>query len=192
MTKGLNQIILVGGNMKVISGIYKGKKIELPNKEITRPTMDRVKESLFATINNYLKDSVVLDLFGGSGALSFEALSNGAKYAYIVDNNSEVIKVINKNINNLNLECKVKLIKEDALKWLKKANIKVDIIFLDPPYDKDLLEKSLEIIRNTNILNNNGMIICEHEHIINCLDFNIIKQKKYGQKYITILNKNVD
>lgn len=175
--------------MRIISGIYKGKKIEIPNKDITRPTMDRIKESLFATINEYLKDATILDLFGGSGALSFEALSNGAAYAYIVENNSESIKIISKNINNFGIECKVKLIKNDAIKWLKKANIKVDIIFLDPPYNNELLEKSLEIIKNINILNKNGIIICEHKNNINFLNFNIIKQKKYGQKYITILNK---
>lgn len=178
--------------MKVISGIYKGKKIEIPNKDITRPTMDRVKESLFATINKYLKEAVILDLFGGSGALSFEALSNGASYAYIVENSSESVKVISKNINNLGIECKVKLIKDDAIKWLKRANIKVDIIFLDPPYNNDLLKKSLEIIKNIDILNENGIVVCEHEKIISFINFNIIKQKKYGQKYITILNKYVD
>ena len=90
--------------MKVISGKYKGRKIEGFDIEGTRPTMDRVKESLFATIQNYIKESVVLDLFSGSGNLGIEALSEGASYAYLVDKNIKCIKTINKNINNMGIE----------------------------------------------------------------------------------------
>ncbi len=181
--------------MKIISGIYKGKNIELPNKDVTRPTMNRVKESLFATINKYLNGAVVLDLFGGSGALAFEALSNGASYAYIVDNNRVAISIINKNIINLNIQNKVDLIKGDALSQLNKfdkMNIKFDIIFLDPPYSEKLLDKCLEIIYNSDILNKQGIIVCEHDKEINSKTYSIIKDKKYGNKYITILNKNID
>ncbi|HOZ53961.1 MAG TPA: 16S rRNA (guanine(966)-N(2))-methyltransferase RsmD [Bacilli bacterium] len=179
--------------MKIISGIYKGKNIELPDKSITRPTMNRIKESLFATINDYLKNAVVLDLFGGSGALAFEALSNGAAYAYIVDNTT--INIIKKNIISLKVGNKCKLIKSDALLQLKifeKENIKFDIIFLDPPYSETLLDKCLELISDINVLTKNGIIICEHNIKINNSNYSVIKEKKYGQKYITILNKNVD
>ena len=96
--------------MKVISGILKGRNIKGYDIEGTRPTMDRVKESLFAMIQDDIRDSVVLDLFAGSGSLGIEAISNGAEYSYFVDNNIEVIKVTEENRKNIhklwNLEVK--------------------------------------------------------------------------------------
>ena len=87
-----------GDIMRVISGKYKGKNFEGFNINGTRPTMDRVKESLFGTIQNYLKDSIALDLFAGSGSLGIEALSNGAKTCYFVDNGREIKKILQKNL----------------------------------------------------------------------------------------------
>ena len=90
--------------MKIISGKYKGRNIEGFDIDGTRPTMDRVKESLFATIQNKIKDSICLDLFAGSDNLGFEALSEGAKEAYLVDHNFKAIKTIEKNINTIKIE----------------------------------------------------------------------------------------
>ena len=90
--------------MKIISGIYKGRKIEGFDIDGTRPTMDRVKESLFAMIQNNIQDSIVLDLFSGSGNLGIEALSNGAKYAYLVDKNFKAVNTIKKNISTIGVE----------------------------------------------------------------------------------------
>ena len=87
--------------MRVISGKYKGKTLMGFNIDGTRPTMDRIKESLFGIIQNKIKDSIVLDLFAGSGSLGIEALSNGAKECYFVDNNIEPINVLNKNIKDM-------------------------------------------------------------------------------------------
>ena len=89
--------------MKIISGSLKGRTIEGYNIEGTRPTMDRVKESLFGMIQDYIKESTVLDLFAGSGNLGIEAISNGANICYFIDNNKEVIQVLNKNITTLNI-----------------------------------------------------------------------------------------
>ena len=86
--------------MKIISGKYKGRKLDGFDIDGTRPTMDRVKESLFGTIQNYLDNSIVLDLFSGSGNLGIEALSEGASKAYLVDNNKKAIEIIKKNITN--------------------------------------------------------------------------------------------
>lgn len=177
--------------MKVISGKYKGRKIEGFDIEGTRPTMDRVKESLFATIQNYVKESVVLDLFSGSGNLGIEALSEGASYAYLVDKNIKCIKTINKNINNIGIE-NVKVLNVDYKLALKQINKKLDLIFLDPPYKTSLIEDSLKLIDEYDLLSDDGLIVCESDDvdkIIYSNKYESIKEKRYGDKYIVLLKK---
>lgn len=177
--------------MKVISGKYKGRKIEGFDIEGTRPTMDRVKESLFATIQNYIKESVVLDLFSGSGNLGIEALSEGANYAYLVDKNIKCIKTINKNINNMGIE-NVKVLNMDYKLALKQINKKLDLIFLDPPYKTSLIEDSLKLIDEYDLLSDDGLIVCESDDvdkIIYSNKYTAIKEKRYGDKYIVLLKK---
>ena len=178
--------------MKVISGTLKGRKIEGYNLDGTRPTMDRVKESLFGMIQDNIKDSVVLDLFAGSGGLGIEAISNGAKSCYFIDHNNEVIKVLNKNIVNLNIKDKSKVILSDWKKFLNdsaKNNLKFDLIFVDPPYDYDVYEKILDKVSTLNLLNDNGLIILEHANLNLKETYNNLtlhKSKKYGTKSVNI------
>ena len=177
--------------MRVISGKYKGKNIIGFDIDGTRPTMDRVKESLFASIQNKLKNSIVLDLFAGSGSLAIESLSNGSSKAYLVEKNNKLIDIIKKNISNIDEE--VILINNDykeALEYFKSKNIKFDIIFLDPPYKLNLIQDSLNKIINYNLLKDDGIIICEYENEVFNINLNIIKEKKYGSKNIRIY-KNV-
>ena len=182
--------------MKVISGILKGRNIEGYNIDGTRPTMDRVKESLFATIQNNLKDSIVLDLFAGSGNLGIEAISNGAKLCYFIDNNKEVIKVLNKNISNLNIKSNSKVILSDWKKSLNEfanQNLKFDLIFVDPPYDYNVYEKILDKVSNLNLLNENGLIILEYSNLKFKEKYNnltLYKEKKYGNKSVNIYKIN--
>ena len=182
--------------MKVISGILKGRNINGYNIDGTRPTMDRVKESLSAMINDYIKDSIVLDLFAGSGNLGIEAISNGAKLCYFIDNNKEVIKVLNKNITNLNITNSSKILLSDWKKFLNEAsnkNIKFDIIFVDPPYDYNVYEKILEKVSTLNLLNPNGIIILEHSNLKLKDTYNnltLYKSKKYGNKSVNIYKNN--
>ena len=103
--------------MKIISGLYRGRNIEGYDLDGTRPTMERVKESLFATIQNYIPESTVLDLFSGSGNLGIEALSQGAKKAYLVDYNIKAFKTIKKNIETINIT-NVEVLNFDYLKQL--------------------------------------------------------------------------
>lgn len=177
--------------MRVISGKYKGKLLTGFDIMGTRPTMDRVKESLFGSIQDYLKNSTTLDLFAGSGSLGIETLSNGSNTCYFVDNNYKLIEIIKKNTNNIN-ENVIILKKDyiDALNYFKNNNIKFDIIFLDPPYKLNLINKSIELIEKYNLLNNNGIIVCEYETEIFTSNYEIIKEKKYGSKSIRIY-KNV-
>ena len=121
--------------MKVISGIYKGRTIKGYDMDGTRPTMDRVKESLFATIQDEIKDSVVLDLFSGTGSLAIESLSQGAKIAYAIDKSKEAIKTINENIKTIGVNnCKAIMSDyKSAIISFKNQQLKFDIVFLDPP-----------------------------------------------------------
>ena len=147
--------------MRVISGKYKGKNIEGFNINGTRPTMDRVKESLFGTIQNYVRESVALDLFAGSGSLGIEALSNGAKRCYFVDNGYEIKKILKRNLTGIEGSVFIDSDYQKALTDFKNKDIQFDIIFLDPPYFEHLINNSIKLIKEYNLLAPNGIIICE-------------------------------
>lgn len=180
--------------MKIISGKYKGRILEGFDLVGTRPTMDRVKESLFGMIQNYIDDSIVLDLFSGSGNLSIEALSEGAKYAYSVDSNYKAIKTIKKNIDTINIT-DIEVLNMDyieALKYFNNKNIKFNIIFLDPPYKTNYIEKSIIKIDEYDLLEDDGIIVCESDNldrIVYTDKYKSVKDKKYGDKYIVLLRK---
>ena len=171
--------------MRIISGKYKGKKLQGFNIEGTRPTMDRIKESMFALIQNKLKEAVCLDLFSGSGSLGIEALSNGARKCYFVDNNQIAIDTIIKNTDGIDNK---EILKKDCFVALDefKNNVKFDIVFLDPPYHADLINKVLIRLKENKLLNQNGIIVCELEDGNISTDFELIKEKRYGNKMIKI------
>ena len=169
--------------MRVISGKYRGKNLIGFDIDGTRPTMDRVKESLFAMIQNKLNDSIVLDLFAGSGSLGIEALSNGAKEAYFVDSNMELINIIKKNTTNMD---GVNIIKSDYRDALNNFKVKFDIIFLDPPYKLNLINDCLERIIKLDLLNPNGIVVCEYENEDINTSLELLKFKSYGSKNIKI------
>ncbi len=176
--------------MRIISGKYKGKKIIGEDIIGTRPTMDRVKESLFATIQDYIKGTC-LDLFAGSGSLGLEAISNGCDMAYFVDNNPKAIEIINKNITSLKTgeEYFTLLMDyEKAINYFKENSIKFDLVFLDPPYKDKILNNVLKLIYE--IVNQNGVVVLEYENDkIEKFSYQELKTKKYGNKYITIMKK---
>ncbi len=180
--------------MKIISGIYKGRVLEGFDIDGTRPTMDRVKESLFGMIQNNIPNSTVLDLFSGSGNLGLEALSEGASLAVLVDQNKKAIDTINRNIKNIGISS-VKVLWMDyqkALDCLKEDKVKFDVIFLDPPYKTDYIENSINKITENNLLKEDGIMICESDNlnkIIYPSNYKSVKEKKYGDKYIVILKK---
>lgn len=180
--------------MKVISGKYKGRNIIGFDLDGTRPTMDRVKESFFAMIQEDIKDKIVLDLFSGSGNLGIEAISQGAKEAVLVDANPKAYKTIKKNIDIIGVANTTVLNMDykKALKHLKENGIKPGLIFLDPPYDTNYIETSIKLISDYDLLENNGLLICETSSLSKIVYpeiFRIIKQKKYGDKIVVILQK---
>ena len=180
--------------MRIISGKYKGKRIDL-NIEGTRPTMDRVKESIFSTIQNYIDESIVLDLFSGTGNLGIEAISNGANKCYFNDFNKKACNDIINTIKNFKIEDKTIVLNKDykdALLLFKNNSIKFDLVFLDPPYKNRIIEEIIDIILKYDLLNENGLIICEYEYDkleLNNILLKEIKDKKYGSKKVTILKR---
>ena len=173
--------------MRVISGKYKGKKILGFDTNGTRPTMDRVKESLFSTIQNYLKNSVFLDLFAGSGSIGIEALSNGADKCYFVDNGKDILKILNSNLKDIDNS---KIINKDyilALNYFKDNNIKFDIIYIDPPYHLKLANQALDLIKKLDLLKSGGIVIIEYEEEMISDIYPVLKNKKYGKTNIKIL-----
>lgn len=180
--------------MKIISGKFKGRILKGFNIDGTRPTMDRVKESIFAMIQDYIKDAIVLDLYSGTGNLGIEAISNGAKKAYFVDNNKIAINIIKDNINNLKVG-NTNVIHGDASEVLKSfvTHEKFNIVFLDPPYATLELDKALNIINsNVDLISKNGLIVCETELKINYSkydNFIVYKEKKYGSKTVNVLKR---
>lgn len=176
--------------MRIISGKYKGHKIKGFDLDGTRPTMDRIKESMIAMIQNKIKDSVCLDLFSGSGSIGLEFLSNGAKNCYFVDNNIKAIAVLNENIKTLNLVDEHYIFRKnynDALKYFKDNDKNFDIIFLDPPYNDNFINNILNTIVEFKILSPGGIVMCEYEtEEVDNQELTLMKERKYGSKYIKI------
>ena len=184
--------------MRVISGFLKGRKIDGYMVETTRPTMDRVKESMFASIQNDLGDSYVLDLFCGTGSLGIEAISMGCNKCYFVDNNRNILKYLNKNIDNLNIRDKSTIIDKDyrdALLYFYNNNIKFNVIIVDAPYKMEVMEEVINLVNKYNLLLDNGLLVLEYS--FDKLDDNydslkLIRYKKYSDKFVSIYRKIID
>lgn len=184
--------------MRIISGIARGTKLTTLSGESTRPTLDRVKESLFSIIQNKISDSIVLDLFSGSGALGLETLSRGAELAVLCDNNMEAIKIINKNIEKTRMKDKTVVVKNDyknCLDTLQNKGMKFDLIFLDPPYKSNYAVDALQRILELDILAENGIIILETDEEqreikqIQLVNININDIRKYGRVKLMFLSR---
>jgi RNA methyltransferase, RsmD family len=171
----------------VISGKKRGLKLATLDSDKTRPTTDRVKESLFNIIAPFVEDAKILDLFSGSGSLAIEAISRGAQSAVLVDKNPESIKIIQKNLEHSGFTGATKVLNldyNDALKVLSNERTKFDIIFLDPPYSKSLIDSSLKLINNYELIIENGLIVAE-KYIDDVVPENegfmkLVRKQKYG------------
>nr|WP_114297472.1 16S rRNA (guanine(966)-N(2))-methyltransferase RsmD [Anaerobacterium chartisolvens] len=152
--------------LRVISGTAKGHKLKAPRGVSTRPTSDRVKESLFNIISHSIYASEVLDLFAGTGNLGIEALSRGADSAVFIDRSQECFSIINENLRHTKLEDKASVMVGDVFACLKRLSSqgrKFDIVFLDPPYNKNLIEETLTFIVQNDIIRDNSIIIAERD-----------------------------
>ena len=147
--------------MRVISGTARGRRLkELPGLD-TRPTTDKVKESVFNIIQFDIEGRRVLDLFGGTGQMGIEALSRGAKSAVFVDLSPAAAGIIRQNLATVGFTDSARVIQSDWRAFVSGCREKFDLIFLDPPYQGSMLENALETIAAIDILSENGIIVCE-------------------------------
>ena len=183
--------------MRIISGYLKGKKIDLPKDNLTRPLKDMVKESIFNIIyhsknfNFEIKGARVLDLFSGSGSFGLECISRGAEKVTFNENYKNAIEILEKNIKNLDCIKKSEILKTDCFQLSKKFNQKVDLIFMDPPFKEKNINQLLILIQKMKILKKKGLIIIhrnrkEEENFFENL--NILDIRYYGLSKIIFAN----
>jgi 16S rRNA (guanine966-N2)-methyltransferase len=181
--------------LRIISGELKGKRLFSPKGVKIRPTANRTRESIFNIIAPVIINSVVLDLFAGTGAFGIEALSRGASFAIFVDTDKEALSVIGKNISDCMLKDRIRIIRTDITKKIiacDKGHPPVNLVFMDPPYNKNLIKPALKNLSGSRLLQKNALIIIEHS-IAETLpesvfEYKITDQRKYGKTLVSFLN----
>lgn len=170
--------------MRIIAGEYKGRKLESPADNSVRPTTDKVKEALFSILADRMWGSRVLDLFSGTGNLGIEALSRGAAECVFCDSSRESLRLIKSNIAHCKAQEGARVVPGDFKKTLMNLDGQFDIILLDPPYDKGFIEPAFELIRQQNLLAEDGVIVAEHRREEDLPDelhgFIKEKERRYG------------
>ena len=179
--------------MRIISGGLKGRRIKFP--ENIRPTQQKVRKSIFDCLRNFVKGSIFLELFAGSGAVGLEAFSYGAAEVTFVDNDINCLRIIEANLKSLRQEA-YRIYKKDSLlavAELSEKAMKFDIIFLDPPYGKELAKNSLLKISVCDILSASGILVLEHnkkeELPERCGSLMLFKQKRYGDTVLSFYQR---
>ena len=178
--------------MRIISGKHKSKRLQAPKNLPVRPTTDMAKEALFSILNNsyYFNNISVLDLFAGTGNISFEFGSRGTESITAVDAHFGCIKFINETAKELDIT--IHTIKSDVFKYLKNATGKFDVIFADPPYEfeLELFEKIVNLVFTQNLLNDEGTLIVEHSKQTDLSKHQYFSNsKKYGGNMFSFFEK---
>lgn len=153
--------------IRIISGQFKGRKLPVLDAEGLRPTTDRTKETLFNWLMSGVRDSLCLDCFAGSGGLGFEALSRGAKSVTFIEKDRQAATQLKQNLSTLQVgEDQARLIHGDALVFLSQTQPGFDLVFIDPPFNNNLVPKTIEALDRGSLINNNGLIYveCENEN----------------------------
>ena len=181
--------------MRVIAGEARRLKLVTPEGNDTRPTQDRIKETLFNIIQNDVPGSVFIDVFAGSGGIGIEALSRGARKAYFIENNIKAVKCINQNIQTTKFEDKAIVLKQDVLVGLKNVREEeADIIFIDPPYEGGLYERTFALLAKLPYVTEYTMIIAECNldmdlTVFEDQGFEIMREKRYKTNQHVFLRK---
>ena len=182
--------------MRIITGRAKGIHLKTLEGEATRPTTERVKESVFSMLQFDLEGRSVLDLFSGSGQMALEAISRGAKEAVLVDRSRDAIRVINENAAKTKLAADCRIVQSDAMDYLRRNRSRhFDIVFLDPPYNADLYASCLSAMIECDVLKPTSIVVCESDVESPWGDapqiaknFSILKTVRYGRIVVTLLS----
>lgn len=181
--------------MRVIAGIAKSLPLKTPQGMETRPTTDRIKETLFNIIQNYLADAVFLDLFSGSGGIGIEALSRGCRKCYFVDNDAKAVECIKSNVHFTKMEEKSVILKQDVFGSLNTFSFPpVEVVFMDPPYHCGLEKKVLETLRDKAYISEETLIIVEAAldtrfDYLRDIGYEVLKEKRYKTNQHIFLQK---
>jgi len=180
-------------SIRIIGGKWRSRKVSFLTKEDLRPTPDRVRETLFNWLAPSIVDSVCLDLYAGSGVLGFEALSRGAKTVVAVEKDRDNVQQLYSNAETLDTNA-IDIYNKDCLKWLEEESFAADIIFVDPPYKSDLLNKTFDHLEKNNWIKPKSLVYFESD--INLEDknlpanWNIIKRSKAGQVFYYLAERD--
>ena len=180
--------------MRIIAGTHRSRKLQTLEGMNTRPMTDRMKEAIFNTIGPFFDGGIVLDLFGGSGALTLEAISRGIDKAYITDNSVEAIKVITDNVKTLKEEAKVNVLKLDYMQALKKfKDLQFNLIFLDPPYRMNITNDIINFLLEHHMVSPNGIIVCQYVkgNLQSVETLSLRKNFAYGKSEVSIYEMGV-
>ena len=185
--------------LRVISGTLKSRKLfSVRSSNITRPTSDRLRETIFNIIGNHTYMADVLDIFAGTGSLGIEAISRGAEHAVFMEKNKTASLIIDKNIKLCMLEKKTTNIKRDVLlnlNFIKSIKISFDLVFMDPPYNMGFVKPVLQNLHDNCLIKEDGFIIVEHscQEIIpqRIKELELFDQRKYGRSMISFYRKNM-
>lgn len=180
--------------MRVITGLARGRRLETLPGETTRPTAEKVKESLFSAIQFDIEGRRVLDLFAGSGQLGIEALSRGASGCVFVDKNTDAVKVIRQNLQNTGFSALAQVLGTDAMAYLVRPGDRFDLVFLDPPYAAELLVPALTKVAP--LVNDGGIIVCETEDGVELPQrvdrFAVARTYRFGRICVWVYRYDVD
>jgi len=176
--------------MRIISGKFKGRRFDPPLKKCnTRPTMDMAKEAIFNILyNSYDFETIrVVDLFGGTGSISFEFVSRGCKDVTWVENFYLCNQFVKKVKDTLNIDKEMKLVKNDAIRFLSNSERKFDIVFADPPYNFKYSKKVIDLIFERELIKEGGILIFEHDKRNDFSIYpNFVELKKYGTNWFSL------
>ncbi len=176
--------------MRIIAGELKGRKLAAPKDDSVRPTTDKVKEAVFSMLMPYVRDSVVIDLFAGTGSLGLEAISRGAKRAYFVDRDRRSIALIRENVQHCGVEDRAVILCSDHASALSRIHDTADIVFLDPPYKAGLMTECFQLLRSSGIVPEGGIVVAEHDSHDQMPDevagFTRIRNRRYGKIGISV------
>jgi 16S rRNA (guanine966-N2)-methyltransferase len=182
--------------MRIIAGIYKGRKLTGIKGRDIRPTSDKIREALFSILSQRIENALVLDLFAGTGAFGIEALSRGAAKSFFIEKSKQAVKIIHKNLEILSIKEEAEVFFHDACA-ISNSNIhldqKFDLIFMDPPYNKGLIPKLFKNVNLLTMTKDDSIIIAEHsvreDNLGDVTGFEQYDRRTYGETLISFFRK---